>query len=270
MDNKELEPVETSDLPLSTRDSQPPLVVDLPDGQKLVVGDLDPGKVIEIATWRGTGRPDSRTNRLMLGVSANEDEAMANKRSAKKYSEIGTSTTSSELSTEGVDNQNTVASDNTPGKQIVTGVIYSNVSPEGRRNQLPKNASLKNGTLSSKTHVKWIGAFTAISVMAFILLVPAGLKFIHPASGAGTALGTANSSIFVVKEDKNLTVGKSVIADLPGDGLSPVVAIIAAVSDQALLLSIDSGYVQITKEKIHGTVVAVLPFIGQIAKLISR
>ena len=45
------------------------LVIDLPDGQKLVVGKLANGSVIEVATWRGTGRPDSRTTRLMLGMS---------------------------------------------------------------------------------------------------------------------------------------------------------------------------------------------------------
>jgi hypothetical protein len=45
------------------------MVIDLPDGQKLVIGKLATGSVIEVATWRGTGRPDSRTNRLMLGMS---------------------------------------------------------------------------------------------------------------------------------------------------------------------------------------------------------
>ena len=51
------------------------LVVDLPDGQKLVIGKIDSGTVIEVATWRGTGRPDSRTNRLMLGVSTGEEQS---------------------------------------------------------------------------------------------------------------------------------------------------------------------------------------------------
>lgn len=49
--------------------SEAPLVVDLPDGQKIVIGNLPAGTVIEIATWQGTGRPDSRTTRLMLGVA---------------------------------------------------------------------------------------------------------------------------------------------------------------------------------------------------------
>lgn len=59
-----------STIPLPTQDT--PLVIDLPDGQKLVVGNIAQGTVIEVATWRGTGRPDSRTNRLMLGVSSTE------------------------------------------------------------------------------------------------------------------------------------------------------------------------------------------------------
>jgi hypothetical protein len=55
-----------SKLPLPISDS--PLVIDLPDGQKIVVGKMVHGSVIEVATWRGVGRPDSRTSRLMLGM----------------------------------------------------------------------------------------------------------------------------------------------------------------------------------------------------------
>ena len=74
MAKKKLEAIEPaiSTIPLPTQDT--PLVIDLPDGQKLVVGNLPQGTVIEVATWRGTGRPDSRTNRLMLGVSSGESQ----------------------------------------------------------------------------------------------------------------------------------------------------------------------------------------------------
>jgi hypothetical protein len=64
-----------SKLPLPVSDS--PLVIDLPDGQKIVIGKMTQGSVIEVATWRGVGRPDSRTSRLMLGVgngNVNEDQ----------------------------------------------------------------------------------------------------------------------------------------------------------------------------------------------------
>lgn len=68
-----------SKLPLPISDS--PLVIDLPDGQKIVIGKMTQGSVIEVATWRGVGRPDSRTSRLMLGVgngNVNEDQGSAN------------------------------------------------------------------------------------------------------------------------------------------------------------------------------------------------
>jgi hypothetical protein len=68
-------PVVTS-LPLPSSDSV--LVIDLPDGQKLLVGKMNHGTVIEVATWRGTGRPDPRTNRLMLGMSSSDTEGQVN------------------------------------------------------------------------------------------------------------------------------------------------------------------------------------------------
>jgi hypothetical protein len=67
---------EMTALPMTSGDS--PLVIDLPDGQKLVVGNLAAGSVIEVATWRGTGRPDSRTSRLMLGMSSAAQDKPAN------------------------------------------------------------------------------------------------------------------------------------------------------------------------------------------------
>lgn len=68
---KKREPISAptvTNLPLPI--SETPLVIDLPDGQKLVIGKMSNGSIIEVATWRGTGRPDSRTNRLMLGMSS--------------------------------------------------------------------------------------------------------------------------------------------------------------------------------------------------------
>ncbi len=76
-----------SRLPLPVTDS--PLVIDLPDGQKIVVGKMTEGSVIEVATWRGVGRPDSRTSRLMLGVGngdVNDDSEDGDEEGSKKSS----------------------------------------------------------------------------------------------------------------------------------------------------------------------------------------
>lgn len=81
-----------SQIPVPQSDS--PLVIDLPDGQKLVVGNLPTGTVIEVATWRGTGRPDSRTQRLMLGVSSSDSTAETAKSQGAAQSEENEVTTS--------------------------------------------------------------------------------------------------------------------------------------------------------------------------------
>jgi hypothetical protein len=52
-----------------------PLVVDLPAGQKLLIGELPEGTTIEVAAWSGTARPDNRTSRLLLGVSRSTETA---------------------------------------------------------------------------------------------------------------------------------------------------------------------------------------------------
>lgn len=75
-------------IPLPISDSA--LVIDLPDGQKLVVGKMTHGTVIEVATWRGTGRPDSRTNRMMLGMSNTEIEAQIQEEEVRQATQSAT------------------------------------------------------------------------------------------------------------------------------------------------------------------------------------
>jgi hypothetical protein len=71
-----------SRLPVELSDA--PLVIDLPDGQKIILSKLQEGAVIEVATWHGTGRPDSRTNRFMLGMTTGQSaEAQATSRESK-------------------------------------------------------------------------------------------------------------------------------------------------------------------------------------------
>ena len=258
MDGRELEPVEGQPLPLAAASENPPLVVDLPEGQKLVVGNLDPGTVIEVATWRGTGRPDSRTNRLMLGVSTNEDENMPRTRSLPPVESVR------QIEQPIQESAQTVQSER-------TGVIYSNLNPTREAGQLakietrdkkPKNV-LKRVLIAS-------GALTTVSAIAFILFGVIGLQFAHPGAGLGSSMGAANTSIILIKPDAEIVVGKSVLADLPNTNENPTVAIVAAVNEKAVLVATDTGYAQVRPELVRGNVVMLLPFIGAIANLVGN
>lgn len=270
MEGRELQPVDGEELPLASRESQPPLVVDLPDGQKLVVGDLDPGTVIEVATWRGTGRPDSRTNRFMLGVSTNEDEGIPKKRSLPKPVEATPEAPKQIETVTFANNLNQPQSQQFVSNQVATGVIYSNVNPDANTGQLVNREKQKEKSINYKKIATWALSLVLAVGLVFVLIGPVGLKFAHPKSGASNALGSASSSIVVVKSFAQYNVGDSVVTDMPNNQPSPVVAIVAATSTRLILLSTDNGYLQVRSEALHGKVVAVLPFFGQIANLFDR
>jgi len=69
---KKIDPVEAKVSKIPVELSDAPLVIDLPDGQKIILGKMQNGAVIEVATWHGTGRPDSRTNRFMIGMTSGD------------------------------------------------------------------------------------------------------------------------------------------------------------------------------------------------------
>lgn len=82
-----------SKLPVELSDA--PLVIDLPDGQKIILSKLQEGAVIEVATWHGTGRPDSRTNRFMLGMTTGQSaEAQATTTESKPPKSVSESKSS--------------------------------------------------------------------------------------------------------------------------------------------------------------------------------
>ena len=260
MDSRELEPVEGQPLPLAAAHENPPLVVDLPEGQKLVVGNLDPGTVIEVATWRGTGRPDSRTNRLMLGVSTNEDEDMPRSRSLPPVESVRQIQAPAEQYSQPVAHQ-----------QERTGVIYSNLNPTRDAGQLAK---VETAEKKSRNILKPVliasGSTSAVAVIAFVLFGVLGLQFAHPGAGLGTSMGAANTSVVLIKPDAELVVGKSVLTDLPASNENPTVAVVAAINQKAVLLATDTGYAQVRPELVRGNVVMLLPFLGAVANLVGN
>ena len=260
MDGRDLEPVEGQPLPLAAAHENPPLVVDLPEGQKLVVGNLDPGTVIEVATWRGTGRPDSRTNRLMLGVSTNEDEDMPRSRSLPPVESVRQIPASAEQYSQPVAQQTER-----------TGIIYSNLNPTRDAGQLAK---LESKDVKSKNVLKRVliatGSVSTVAAIAFVLFGVMGLQFAHPGAGLSSSLGAANTSVILIKPDAEIVVGKSVLADLPNTNENPTVAIVAAVNEKAVLVATDTGYAQVRPELVRGNVVMLLPFIGAIANLVGN
>ena len=246
MTTHELEHLVSDELLPATISDNPPLVIDLPDGQKLVIGELKPGIVIEVATWRGTGRPDSRTNRIMLGVSAppGNDE---------NTNEVVTTTTTI-----------TSTSDTSPPapSELPAAKRLKINDQVGRLKRLaPKNFSRVKKRLFKAAI--FLGVY-------FILTGPLGFGIAHPESGLKSAAGSATSSVAIMRTGNIATAGDTVIANSPIADKSPVLAIVASVSEDGYALNTDTGLLFVEKADVHGRLVLVVPFIGIVLNWIGQ
>jgi hypothetical protein len=248
--SKEIEAISINNDVQPITETQPPLVIDLPEGQKMVVGKLDPDTVIEVATWRGTGRPDSRTNRLMLGVSSNSNQSI----------ETQADQSAVNLS---IQNQTQVSS-----QPIITGHQHSYASVETATEQIKQIEMEKK--MRSKSRFKGLLAALLILAITSLAFGPLGLRFAHPKDGVGTFLGSASTSIAIVKPIKQAKVGTNVITDLKNRKDGPIMGTVSVASNDDLLVSTNITSYQVRSENLHGRVVAVLPFIGWIASLFSN
>jgi len=257
---KELTSSDISTLPLATVDTQAPLVIDLPDGQKLVVGHLDPGTVIEVATWRGTGRPDSRTNRLMLGVSESAKEVpefertgvkglIKYKDSKPKLREVSLETDVEELVNQSDSMRYTTS---------------NTVNEELQRQQV------RPPRFSTKSVIKAL-TITIVIVLVFVGLIgPGKLRFAHPQSGVETSLGSIENSLVIVRQGVAGKVGDPVLVDVSDSKISPVVAIVTAVQGDNYLLNTSAEQLQSSTRNIHGKVQFVIPYLGFFASLVGK
>ena len=259
---QEVSSTDISTLPLATVDTQAPLVIDLPDGQKLVVGHLDPGTVIEVATWRGTGRPDSRTNRLMLGVSESEKEIpiydKARARGSIKY-------TDSKPRLREVSLKNEVE-----GLIGEKGSISYTVSSSNSVSEQVQRRDVLSRRFNAKSIIKACAMTVAIVLVFAGLIGPGKIRIAHPQSGISTSLGSAQNSLIIIRQGVKGKVGEPVIANVADLKVSPVLAVVSAVAGDQYLLATNTQQFQSSTREIYGKVQFVIPYLGFFASLVGK
>ena len=227
-----------------TKPGDPTLIVDLPDGQKLIVGAIEPGTVIEVATWRGTGRPDSRTNRLLLGAGVNEDarrKAISAPKS-DKYDSVFTG----EPEPRGLANQLVAGK-----KEIIKG---------------------KHGVAKKVTNYQRIGYVAAGIVAALsipMLVVNNGLfEFTSPEMGLATKLGSASSTVAITTSIDEPKSGDVVIATIESKGeTQELLARVLVAGGNKVLLQANGVQYEVPLETVTSRVRVVVPFVGSIARI---
>ena len=91
-----------------------------------------------------------------------------------------------------------------------------------------------------------------------------GFRVHHPQSGLRSAVGSAESSIVLVRQVDTFAAGDRVLVDIGDSTLSPATSIVRAVNEGSIDVQAGDLLVTVEPEKIKGKILALFPFIGSI------
>lgn len=243
MSGKEISKTNSDAKHVERVEGQPPMIIDLPEGQKIVIGEIDPRTTIEVSTWQGLGKPNTKTNRIRIGVTKDEEETETTfvpEIEEKQYQA-------------------------TP---IKTGVNSSNLFPVALLNQ-DESAQSRNSTSYSRKILKIAISIFVIVPIIWLLAGPGQLRFIHPNSGNKTTVGKMNTNIVLIQKSKNYSPGDKIITNIDNKKLSPIYSQIDAIFGDKLLISNNQGNYSIEKSQVQGKALVLIPFLGIFSNLMN-
>ncbi len=230
--------------------------ISLPEGHKITIGELDPGTLVEIATWRGTGRPDESANRFLL-------------------------------SAEGIGLPRRQGGESLPVKPVVrTGTAFNN-QPVGKSSYI-QNQSTNSGLsdltgfhpLDGKSLAQsdgqdvnvWLErgksfGFTALVVVLIgVIFQVYGLGVAVPDQGPRTFFGSTTTSLVIYKKTKEVVSGNVMVVKTKAEGVTTVYFGAASINGEQLTLGLDGKNVTLGTRDIVGKGFFLLPFIGSLVK----
>lgn len=214
--------------------------ITLPEGHKLTIRALDPGSVVEVASWRGTGQPDETAIRMLFGSSTPDAET----------GEFAAA------------NQNTSPTENPDVHPDYVEQRASTVDGAVTRHH-KRLERIMDEKRTRRRAVRRIVA-TLVGVLAFTAVlvgvhVSGIAEFHRPDSGITTGLGPASSSVAVVNNTVDIVSSSTVLVNRDGRA---ILAGVAEVGDGELVVFDESGQFTVSRKDIEGRVLFVLPFLG--------
>lgn len=212
--------------------NQTEITVDLPHGQSLTVRGLDPGAIVEIASWTGTGPPDADAVRMMFGATRPQSERL----------EVARANVSS--GSESADNSGTPDSEAT------------------------ESGDVDEATNTRKARTMWKRLGITAAVIGLIAVIIAGLRFTgvasfeHPDGGLTGGLGSAESTFVAISPSASIEPNASVLVTINGENL---IAGVVQVGPEEVLVFTGDGQEVVDDSDVLGRVLFVVPFIGYLA-----
>ena len=103
-----------------------------------------------------------------------------------------------------------------------------------------------------------------MTVAVVLLMSAIGFRVHHPQSGLRSAVGSAESSVVVVRQVDRFSAGDRVLVDIGDSNLSPATSIVRSINEGTIDVQAGDLLVTVEPERIKGRILALIPFIGTI------
>ena len=230
--------------------SQSELVVDLPQGQKLIVKNISPGTIVEVASWSGKSGPDEGAIRMLFGASSNREgdpldsASLIEADSAKGSLDVfPADEVRDETGVEGVVNPHT------------SDASLTRKSSDAEFNISRKEKVMKRAALIG-------GVIIALVAMVVGLRAAQILYFEHPQGGITTGLGAASSAVVAVSPQADISPNSTVVINVDSELL---LVAVAEVGGDQLLVTTGDGRLVVSQDELVGRVLFVIPFLGYLS-----
>ena len=108
----------------------------------------------------------------------------------------------------------------------------------------------------------------AAVIVAALIFFLFGFRLVHPQAGLSSALGSAQSSLTIVKKADSYKAGDKIVAHAEV-GVSPVLGIVAGNENNSLELILENGVARTTPGEVSGKLMIVIPFLGTVLGLVG-
>ena len=236
--------------------------VELPEGHQLVLGELPPGTVVEVATWQGTGRPDETTNRFLLSASG---PGLQRRQRRDENAAIEDGATSQEKSAPAIE-----AAKPAPQQQQSLGSVGATSSYLGMRtfgvDTTPAPVE-SNSPSTLKNIGRSIFSVVAVIAIAAMVLSLLGISLTVPTRGLKTSFGASTSSLVVYKKSATVELGAATVAILEKDGKEEILFGPSNSFDaEVIRIETSAGQELVPANAVAGRAFLAIPFIGTFAK----
>ena len=243
------------------------LTVDLPQGQKLTLKGIEPGTIVEVASWSGKSGPHDGAIRMLFGASGQEGEEEGEEQEEEEEEEQEEETLLDPDRTGGADHASgsldVVSAEGLTDATGVDDVLHPRESAlySSTRKRNSTSRSEKRRNLVKRISI-FIGGLLLLVGAVFGLRAADILYFVSPDSGLTTGLGGAETSIAAVNPRAGISPDSTVIAEIDG---RLVMVGVAQVGGDELLVFTGASRLVVPKEDVVGRVLFVIPFLGYLS-----